>query len=39
MKQRAVEYKDPWKLFKIKLLGQIDYFRDIKEEFLDEIVY
>jgi CRP-like cAMP-binding protein len=39
MKQRAVSYRDPWKQFKIKLLNQIEYFKDVpnSQEFFDEI--
>lgn len=41
LKQCAVYYQDPWKLFKLKLLKQIDYFQaeSHQEEFLDEIHY
>jgi CRP-like cAMP-binding protein len=29
MKMKAVSYRDPWKMFKIKLLNQIDYFNNV----------
>ena len=41
LKQRALEYQDPWKRFKLMLLSQIDYFEDYKEDktFMDEVHY
>jgi CRP-like cAMP-binding protein len=29
MKEKSLEYQDPWKQFKMKLLSQVDYFKDI----------
>ena len=39
MKQNALDYNDPWKSFKIKLLNQLDYFQNVPNhrEFFNEI--
>ena len=39
MKKKALNYSDPWKQFKLKLLQQIDYFDPsfYEDEFFDEI--
>ena len=41
MKLRSMEYKDPWKKFKLMVLQQIDYFNTVNHnnEFFDEIQY
>lgn len=41
MKKRALEYKDPWKRFKMKMLQEVDYFHDFfdENEFLEDVQY
>mmetsp|Transcript_11980 Transcript_11980/g.18510 ORF Transcript_11980/g.18510 Transcript_11980/m.18510 type:complete len:130 (-) Transcript_11980:16-405(-) len=41
MKKKALEYNDPWKQFKMKVLSQIDYFEvdECDHEFFDEAQY
>ena len=41
MKQNALDYNDPWKIFKLKLLSQVDYFENVPNtrEFFNEIQY
>jgi len=41
MKQKALDYSDPWKKFQIKILQQINYFDQqlYDDEFFDEIHY
>jgi len=39
MKKKAIEYNDPWKQFKMKVLRQIDYFENCDDEFFDETQY
>jgi len=41
IKHKTLSYKDPWKLLKISLLKEIDYFSECRhdDEFFDEIHY
>ena len=41
MKEKALKYEDPWKVFKLHLLKQIDYFDEetLPYEFFDEVQY
>ena len=38
MKRKALQYKDPWKEFKVTVLKQIDYFAEVisSNEFYNE---
>lgn len=40
-KQAALDYRDPWKQFRIKLLEQVDYLNPKinRQEFLNEVHY
>ena len=41
MKKKALQYKDPWKEFKLTVLKQVDYFADQvqDDEFYDEVQF
>ena len=41
MKRKALEYKDPWKEFKLMVLQQVDYFVDVinDPDFLNEVQF
>jgi len=42
MRERTLDYKDPWKEFKRKVVGEIEYFKEAAVEnnfFLDEVQY
>eukprot|EP00356_Strombidium_inclinatum_P000435 CAMPEP_0170510830 /NCGR_PEP_ID=MMETSP0208-20121228/65975_1 /TAXON_ID=197538 /ORGANISM="Strombidium inclinatum, Strain S3" /LENGTH=122 /DNA_ID=CAMNT_0010794319 /DNA_START=887 /DNA_END=1255 /DNA_ORIENTATION=+ len=41
MKKKALEYNDPWKEFKMTVLKEIEYFRDLidDDEFYNEIQF
>jgi len=42
MKEKCLEYNDPWKQFKVNLLKKLDYFESVNTdvpEFLDTVQF
>ena len=39
LKKQILEYNDKWKLYTLRLLRNVDYFEDLKDDILREIAY
>jgi len=37
MKKKAMEYDDPWKRFKVHILKQVPYFKDLDDDFFEDV--